>query len=81
VQAIADAVAARLLTSPAGSLTAAEVEAVADAVAARLLDIPLGLVELDDQSISRVGDLVAERVAGRLGPSVIGALRDQFSKE
>jgi hypothetical protein len=81
VQAIADAVAARLLTSPAGSLTADEVEAIADAVAGRLLDIPLGLVELDDQSISRVGDLVAERVAGRLGPSVVGALRDQFSKE
>jgi hypothetical protein len=28
-----------------------------------------------------MGDLVADRVAGRLGPSVIGALRDQFSKE
>jgi hypothetical protein len=81
VQAIADAVAARLLASPAGSLTTDEVEAIADAVAGRLLDIPLGLVELDDQSISRVGDLVAERVAGRLGPSVVGALRDQFSKE
>jgi hypothetical protein len=81
VQAIADAVAARLSSGPAGTLSEAEVQAIADAVAARLLDLPLGMVELDDQSISRVGDLVADRVAGRLGPSVIGALRDQFSKE
>jgi hypothetical protein len=81
VQAIADAVAAKLLSGPAGTLTEHEVEAIADAVAGRLLDIPLGMVELDDQSISRMGDLVADRVAGRLGPSVVGALRDQFSKE
>ena len=81
VQAIADAVAAKLLGGPAGTLTEDDVQAIADAVAGRLLDIPLGMVELDDQSIARVGDLVAVRVAGRLGPSVIGALRDQFSKE
>jgi hypothetical protein len=81
VQAIADAVAAKLLGGPAGTLTEDEVQAIADAVAGRLLDIPLGMVELDDQSISRVGDLVADRVAGRLGPSVVSALRDQFSKE
>jgi hypothetical protein len=81
VQAIADAVAAKLLGGPTGTLTEDEVQAIADAVAGRLLDIPLGMVELDDQSITRVGDLVADRVAGRLGQSVIGALRDQFSKE
>ena len=81
VQAIADAVAAKLLGGPTGTLTEDEVQAIADAVAGRLLDIPLGMVELDDQSITRVGDLGAGRVAGRLGPSVIGALRDQFSKE
>lgn len=81
VQAIADAVAAKLLGGPTGTLTEDEVQAIADAVAGRLLDIPLGMVELDDQSITRVGDLVADRVAGRLGPSVVGALRDQFSKE
>jgi hypothetical protein len=63
------------------TLTDGEVAAIADAIAARLLDIPLGMVALDDDSISRVGDEVAHRVAGRLGPTVIRALREQFSRE
>ena len=44
VQAIADAVAAKLLGGPAGTLTEDDVQAIADAVAGRLLDIPLGTV-------------------------------------
>jgi hypothetical protein len=63
------------------TLSDGEVQAIADAVAARLLDIPLGMVALDDDSISRVGDEVADRVAGRLGPAVIRALREQLSRE
>jgi hypothetical protein len=81
VQAIADAISAKLLDVPPASLTDGEVQAIADAIAAKLLDIPLGMVALDDASITRVGDEVADRVAGRLGPTVISALRDQFSRE
>jgi len=81
VQAIADAISAKLLDVPPATLTDDEVQAIADAIAAKLLDIPLGMVALDDASISRVGDEVADRVAGRLGPTVISALRDQFSRE
>jgi hypothetical protein len=80
-QAITDAISARLLEVPPATLTDEEVQAIADAIAARLLDIPLGMVALDDASISRVGDEVADRVAGRLGPTVIRALREQFSRE
>jgi hypothetical protein len=81
VQAIAGAISAKLLDVPPATLTDDEVQAIADAIAARLLDIPLGMVALDDASISRVGDEVAGRVTDRLGPTVIGALRDQFSRE
>jgi len=81
VQAIADAISAKLLDVPPATLTDDEVQAIADAIAAKLLDIPLGMVALDDASISRVGDEVADRVAGHLGPAVIGALRDQFARE
>ncbi|HEX6673538.1 MAG TPA: hypothetical protein VF486_00715 [Actinomycetes bacterium] len=81
VQAIADAISAKLLDVPPATLTDDEVQAIADAIAAKLLDIPLGMVALDDASISRVGDEVADRVAGRLGPAVISALRHQFSRE
>ena len=80
-QAITDAISARLLEVPPATLTDEEVQAIADAIAARLLDLPLGMVALDDASISRVGDEVADRVAGRLGPTVIRALREQFSRE
>jgi hypothetical protein len=47
------------------------------------VDIPrrLGMVALDDDGIARVGDEVAHRVAGRLGPAVIRALREQPSRE
>jgi hypothetical protein len=81
VKAIAGAISAKLLDVPPATLTDDEVQAIADAIAAKLLDIPLGMVALDDASISRVGDEVADRVAGRLGPTVISALRDQFSRE
>jgi hypothetical protein len=81
LQAITDAISAKLLDVPPATLTDDEVQAIADAIAAKLLDIPLGMVALDDASISRVGDEVADRVAGRLGPTVIRALRDQFSRE
>jgi hypothetical protein len=81
VKAIADAISAKLLDVPPATLTDDEVQSIADAIAAKLLDIPLGMVALDDASISRVGDEVAGRVADRLGPAVISALRDQFSRE
>jgi hypothetical protein len=81
VKAIADGISARLLDVPPATLTDDEVQSIADAIAAKLLDIPLGMVALDDASISRVGDEVAGRVTDRLGPTVISALRDQFSRE
>jgi len=80
VQAIAGAVAAKLSDLPPATLTDGEVQAIADAVAAKLIDIPLGTVALDEASITGVGEEVSNRVADRLGPSVIAALRAQLQK-
>jgi hypothetical protein len=80
VQAIAGAVAAKLSDLPPATLTDGEVQAIADAVAAKLIDIPLGTVALDETSITGVGEEVSNRVADRLGPGVIAALRAQFQK-
>lgn len=80
VQAIADAVGARLADLPPATLTEGEVQAIADAVAAKLMDIPLGTVALDDASVTRVGEEVSGLVTDRLGPGVIAALRTQFQK-
>ena len=80
VQAIADAVAAKLADLPPATLTDGEVQAIADAVAAKLADIPLGTVALDDASVTKVGEEVSARVTDQLGPGVVAALRAQFQK-
>src|SRR6266540_3720079 len=69
------------LTERTGQL-ADVAQATKEAVDGLDLDLSEKQVQaIADASISRVGDEVADRVAGRLGPTVISALRDQFSRE